>query len=258
VATSPHAHAAEPSGYEPELFAELAALEPSSWWFRARNRLIARTVAGSFPGARDVLEVGCGTGYTLTALARALPQARLTGVELFEEGLEHARRRMPTAQFRQLDVRRMPYREAFDLVCAFDVLEHIDDDTRALDGMRAALRPNGGLVLTVPQHPWLWSQADTYAQHERRYTRRELVTKLERAGFRIDRCTSFVTLLMPLMIASRVRERMGAKFDPLSEFRIPRVVDRFFDAVAGAEQAVLATGVSLPVGGSLLAVARRR
>jgi SAM-dependent methyltransferase len=257
VATPPHVQPAEPSGYEPALFSELAALEPTSWWFRSRNRLIARTVASAFPGARDVLEVGCGTGYTLAALAQALPEAELTGAELFEEGLEHARRRMPHVRFLQLDARDMPYREAFDLVCAFDVLEHIDDDMGALAGIRAALRPNGGLVLTVPQHPWLWSEADAYAQHERRYTRRELVAKLHRAGFRIDRCTSFVTLLMPLMIASRVRERTGASFDPLSEFRIPRALDRAFDAVARAEQALLARGVSLPVGGSLLAVARR-
>jgi SAM-dependent methyltransferase len=245
-------------GYEPALFAELARLEPRSWWFRTRNRLIARTVSGSFPQARDVLEVGCGTGYTLLALAEALPQARLTGTELFEEGLHYARTRVPGAHFRQLDVRAMPYREEFDLVCAFDVLEHIDDDRGALSGMRAALRPSGGLVVTVPQHPWLWSAADEYAHHERRYRRRELTARLEGAGFAVERVTSFVTFLMPLMVASRMRERLGAPFDPLAEFRIPRSLERVLERVCRAEQRLLAAGASLPVGGSLLAVARAR
>ena len=204
-----------------------------------------------------MLEVGCGTGYTYRALTAALPGAHVVGTELYEEGLTIARRRLPGAELRALDVRAMPYEEAFDLVAAFDVLEHIDDDEGALAGMRRALVPGGGLVVTVPQHPFLWSDADAYAHHERRYRRGELVERVGAAGFRVERVTSFVTLLAPLMVLSRLRSRVGASFDPLAEFAIPRPLDRLFERVARVEQRLIGAGASLPFGGSLLLVARR-
>lgn len=244
-------------GYDRDLFSRIAELEPTSWWFRSRNRLIERSVARCFPGARRVLEVGCGTGYTYGALTAALPEAHVVGTELYEEGLKIARRRLPGAELRALDLRAMPYEEAYDLVAAFDVLEHIDDDRGALAALRRALVPGGGLIVTVPQHPFLWSAADTYAHHERRYRRGELVERVGAAGFRVERVTSFVTLLAPLMVLSRLRGRLGAPFDPLAEFEIPRPLDRVFERIALAEQRVIAAGVSLPFGGSLLLVARR-
>jgi SAM-dependent methyltransferase len=181
----------------------------------------------------------------------------VVGTELYEEGLAIARERLSGAELRALDVRAMPFEEAFDLVAAFDVLEHIDDDEGALAGMRRALAPGGGLIVTVPQHPFLWSDADTYAQHERRYRRGELVGRVAAAGFRVERVTSFVTLLAPLMVLSRLRSRVGASFDPLTEFEIPRPLDRLFERVALAEQRLIERGASLPFGGSLLLVARR-
>jgi SAM-dependent methyltransferase len=244
-------------GYDRDLFAKIAELEPTSWWFRSRNRLIERTVRRDFAGAGRVLEVGCGTGYTYRALTAALPGAHVVGTELYEEGLAIARERLSGAELRALDVRAMPFEEAFDLVAAFDVLEHIDDDEGALAGMRRALAPGGGLIVTVPQHPFLWSDADTYAQHERRYRRGELVGRVAAAGFRVERVTSFVTLLAPLMVLSRLRSRVGASFDPLTEFEIPRPLDRLFERVALAEQRLIERGASLPFGGSLLLVARR-
>jgi SAM-dependent methyltransferase len=245
-------------GYDTELFRQLAELEPTSWWFRTRNDLIERTVRTHFSSAKRVLEVGCGTGYTMLALQRAVPEAELTGTELFEEGLTYARERLPDVRFEQLDAMTMDYRGAFDLICAFDVLEHIGDDEGVLRAFHRAIAPGGGVVVTVPQHPVLWSEADVYAHHERRYRRPQLVGRLRDAGFEVVRVTSFVTLLAPLMVASRLRERFGASFDPLGEFAIPRGLDRAFEKVARAEQRLLARGASLPFGGSLLAVAVRR
>jgi SAM-dependent methyltransferase len=255
VTTAPPGTAS--GGYDRDLFETIAALEPASWWFRSRNRLIERTVRERFPAARRVLEVGCGTGFTYAALSRALPGAEILGTELFDDGLRIARQRQPHGRFETLDARHMPHREAFDLVAAFDVLEHIDDDRGALAGMRQAVVPGGGLVVTVPQHPALWSRADTYAHHVRRYRRRELVARVAAAGFTVERVTSFVTFLAPAMALSRLRDRLGAPYDPLAEFRIPRAVDRAFDRIATLEGRLIGSGASLPFGGSLLLVARR-
>jgi SAM-dependent methyltransferase len=125
---------AEPSGYDASLFAYLAELEPRSFWFRARNRLIVSTIRRCFPDAQTLLEVGCGTGFVLAALRNALPNLRLTGGELFPEGLEIARQRLRDVELIELDATKPPPR-SFDVVGAFDVLEHIADDESALAGL---------------------------------------------------------------------------------------------------------------------------
>src|SRR5204863_7401731 len=99
------------------------------------------------------------------------------------------------------DARALPYRDAFDLVGAFDVLEHIDEDEAVLAEMAAATRRGGGVLITVPQHPWLWSEADDHAHHRRRYSRSALIDKVRSAGLRPVAVTSFVTFLLPVMAA---------------------------------------------------------
>jgi SAM-dependent methyltransferase len=157
----------------------------------------------------------------------------------------------------ELDARKLPFEAEFDVVGAFDVLEHIEEDERALLEMHAALQPGGGLVVTVPQHPALWSAVDEYSRHVRRYRRSELLTKLRDSGFEVVRWTSFVSLLLPVLALSRLRFRGKKAFDPLSEYRAPPFVDSAFGWVLTAERALIRCDVSLPVGGSLLAVARR-
>lgn len=248
-------------GYAAEMFDEIIRYEPTSWWFRSRNRLIGRTIRAEFADARTVLEVGCGTGYTLYALRGALPGARLTGTELFDEGLALARQRWSDVTLLQADARALPFGEQFDLVGAFDVIEHIDDDDRALREAYRVLRPGGGLLITVPQHRWLWSEADEYAHHQRRYTRNALTGAVRDAGFEVIWVTSFVTMLLPAMAVSRVlsrrRQRRGEPFDPWGEFKIPPRLNRWFEALAKIEQALIGGGVSLPAGGSLLLAGRK-
>jgi SAM-dependent methyltransferase len=244
-----------PTGYDAGIFDELAALEARSFWFRGRAGLLGWALERYFPAARTLLEVGCGTGYTLAEIRRRRPQLEVTGGEQYAEGLRIARERLPGARLLELDARSLPFDGEFDVVGAFDVLEHIADDEAALASMRRAAVPGGGLVVTVPQHPRLWSAADDYAHHERRYTRRELIAKLERAGFDVVRVTSFVTLLLPLMLLSRTRER---PYDLRRELQLPPLVDRSFAGVLALERALIRAGVSLPAGGSLLVVARAR
>jgi SAM-dependent methyltransferase len=244
-------------GFEPEAFARLARTEESSFWFRSRNRLIGWALRRYMPAARSMLEIGCGTGYVLSGIAASRPEISLAGAELHPQGLRFARERVPQAAFVQLDATRMPYEREWDVVGAFDVLEHVEDDEAALAGMVAAARPGGGVLITVPQHRSLWSEADEYARHARRYTRSELVGKVERAGLRVVRVTSFVTLLLPLMYASRWLERVGRRpYDPAREHasaaRLP-LLERALDA----EHALIRRGVDLPAGGSLLLVAVR-
>jgi SAM-dependent methyltransferase len=244
-------------GFELQSFELLARQEPTSFWFRSRNRLVVQLVRRYFPGARRLLEVGCGTGFVLAGLREALPQLELAGSELYEAGLGFAAHRLPGVELYQMDCRSMPFDSEFDVICAFDVLEHVQQDDVALAEIFRSVRPGGGAIVSVPQHPRLWSAADDFAHHKRRYRRRELAAKLREAGFEVRRLTSFVSALLPLMAMSRARQRDLKTYEPDTEYRAPRAVDRTFEAILEAERWMIGAGVSLPVGGSLFAVATR-
>jgi hypothetical protein len=127
-----------------------------------------------------------------------------------------------------------------------------------LRSMWRAAKPGGGILLTVPQHPGLWSANDEYGGHKRRYRRRELVEKVRRAGFSVERTTSFVSTLLPAMMVSRHRQRgQIERFDPRTEFDINPLLDSALERALGLELALISRGFSLPAGGSLLLAARR-
>lgn len=246
------------AGFKPEAFAELAALEAGNFWFRARNRLVVWALRRHFPNMQRYLEIGCGTGYVLAGVAEAYPQARLTGSEVFSVSLPYAARRVERAELLQMDARHIPYENEFDVIGAFDVLEHIKEDEAVLSEMLRALHPGGLILVTVPQHPWLWSRQDEYACHVRRYRIGELREKVLRAGFRVRFETSFVSLLLPAMIGSRMVEGKGtAASDPMAELRLPPLLNHLFEAAMAAERLLIQWGMRFPVGGSLLLVAEK-
>jgi SAM-dependent methyltransferase len=245
-------------GFEVDYFARLAELEAGNFWFRSRNRLIIWALRRYFSEAKDLLEIGCGTGFVLSGIRQALPKLILSGSEIFSEGLNFAAQRLPGIELFQMDARRIPFREEFDVIGAFDVLEHVKEDEEVLSQMYQATRKRGGILITVPHHPFLWSQADDYARHVRRYKTQELKDKAKRAGFDNVRVTSFVSILLPLLLISRFKQRLTREeFDPMSEFRIGSLVNASLERILNGERAMIRAGLSLPVGGSLLLIARR-
>jgi SAM-dependent methyltransferase len=170
-------------GFQPHHFAELAQAEAGNFWFRSRNRLIIWALQRFFPKARNFLEIGCGTGFVLAGLAEANPNLEMSGSEIYSTGLGYAADRVKCAALFQMDARDIPFESEFDVIGAFDVLEHIEEDEAVLEQVFRAVTPGGGIMLTAPQHRFLWSQQDEYACHVRRYEAKELSNKVEKAGF---------------------------------------------------------------------------
>jgi SAM-dependent methyltransferase len=244
-------------GFPADAFDRLAALEPGNYWFEARNRLIVWAMTRYFPNSTTFLEVGCGTGFVLEGLHAAMPQLQLTATDAAARGLEIARARVPSASFVQQDARDLDVPGQFDAAGAFDVLEHIHEDADVLARVGRAVRPGGGVLITVPQHPWLWSRADDYGHHVRRYRRSELIARLRGAGLDVIRVTSFVSLLLPVLAISRRRDaRRTGPFD-YREFAVPGTVNMALRSVLAIERWSIRAGLSWPAGGSLLAIARR-
>lgn len=247
------------AGFRPEAFEQLAALEAQNFWFRARNKLIVWALKRHFPTMERYLEIGCGTGYVLAGVAQAYPAATLVGSEIFTVGLPYAASRAKTAEILQMDARQIPYVEEFDVIGAFDVLEHIEEDEVVLAAMLRAVRPGGGVAITVPQHPWLWSAADESACHVRRYRVRELREKVLRAGFKLEFETSFVSLLLPAMLASRLTKQRGsAGKDALPELSLPLWLNSLFGRIMTLERYLIRSGLRLKLGGSRLLIATKK
>lgn len=256
------AFAHEGGGFKASYFSELAQLEANNVWFRGRNRLLLWALEKYCDGFQSMLEIGCGTGYVMSGVAEKYPDARLAGSEIFVAGLAFAASRQPRAEFMQMDARHIPFVCEFDVVGAFDVIEHIYEDEAVLRQMRDALRSRGIILLTVPQHMWLWSPVDEYACHVRRYSAAELHRKLEGAGFEVVRSTSFISNLLPAMLVSRVvqrlwRSRRRKEIDATSELRLPPWLNRILETFLNAEALLIRAGLSLPAGGSRLVIARR-
>ena len=240
----------------PEVYARLAEVEAVHWWFRAR-RAIARSLIGRLALAPDaaILEAGCGTGGNLEMLGGfgrvsafepsdlARPLAAARGLAEVRDG------RLPDG---------IPYPTAsFDLVCAFDVLEHVDDDRAALAALVACAKPGGHVLLTVPALGWLWSQHDESHEHRRRYDRAQLRTLLAAAGVPDARVSYFNTLLFPLIAGLRsIRKALGREAGAADEALPSAPVNRLLGAVFASERHLL-RHVDLPIGVSLLVVARR-
>lgn len=246
-------------GFNPEHFKGLVKIEENHFWFKARNRLIVWALNKFLPDSHNLLEVGCGTGFVLSGLSEALPELKLSGSELFASGLRFAADRLPDVEFWQMDARRIPFREEFDVIAACDVLEHIPQDDEVLAQMAAALKRGGGLIVTVPQHPFLWSECDEDACHVRRYRSHELRKKIESAGFRVEFQSSFVTLLFPLMVLSRLFNRKRNGNDRVqAELSVHLWQNWIFYRIMSIEKGLIRLGLRLPFGGSLLIVAKKQ
>lgn len=249
---------ASDSGFKDTHFQELVKLEAQNFWFRARNRLIVWALQHYFLGKENFLEIGCGTGFVLSGISTACPQLKLSGSEISSSGLAHAAKRVKNAEFFQMDARAIPFFEEFDVIGAFDVLEHVEEDEKVLSQLQQAIRSGGGLMITVPQHEFLWSRTDVHACHVRRYSVRDLTSKVRAAGFEVIRTTSFVSLLFPLMLASRSLQRHERdSYDALGELRIGTTTNFLLEKMMSVEQVLIRAGLSFPVGGSLMMIAKK-
>jgi SAM-dependent methyltransferase len=238
-----------------DVYRRLDALEGEHWWFVARRSILKAAIERFRPraGRLKILEAGCGTGGNLALLSEF---GTVDAFELDDEARALAAAKAPIAILKGALPDAMPFDGTYDIIGAFDVIEHIEDDVASLARLGEHLAPGGRLMMTVPALPWLWSSHDVTHHHYRRYVRSGLVATLERAGLRPVEVTYFNTLLFPPIALLRlVRNATGG--EQSADDRMPGpAVNALFRTIFAAERGLIGR-VRLPIGVSLLAVAEK-
>lgn len=239
---------------DPAAYIEMAEVESRHWWFVGRRAVLTSTIGQlKLPSHARILEVGCGTGGNLEMLAGF---GSVSAFEMDAPAYAVASRKTAGA----VDVRlgycpdHIPFEhERFDLICLFDVLEHIEQDTDTLAAIRSLLAPNGRMLITVPAYPWMFGVHDRFLHHKRRYSARDLRQKSVASGFRCVRVSYFNTLLFPLAAVVRAKERFLGSRSAAAGNAPPRLLNSVFTQLFSAERRWL-KHFNFPFGLSLLCV----
>ncbi len=175
---------------------------PDYWWYRARARLL-HAALGEFLGEpHRLLDVGSADGPSVAWMRGDHQQVT---IDLDPRGLRPGEGVCASAL-------ALPFPDAtFDVVGAFDVLEHCEPEKQAIDELTRVLAPGGRLLLSVPAYRWAWSDHDVRAGHHRRYTRRRLVFVVRGAGLHVRRSTYAFGGVFPLFVAERVLRRVNGR-----------------------------------------------
>ncbi|SFM69086.1 Methyltransferase domain-containing protein [Ectothiorhodospira mobilis] len=245
-----------------DVYQRMIGHQSSHWWFTARRHLLAKVISTEISQSEcaaikplELLEIGCGPGGNLAMLAE---YGQVTATEMDPQALAHARQLMPSLNLLQgsLPNDHNLQGQQFDLVCLFDVLEHIQQDAEALEAVFALTKPGGLVMLTVPAYQWLFSEHDRAHHHFRRYTAGALSRLAQRKGFVVDKVGYFNTFLFPVIAARRVLARLtgqsAAQDDRMPAAWLNRLLHRIF-----AAEAPIVAKHPFPFGVSVVAILKR-
>lgn len=236
-------------------------LEWDQWWFKARRDFIVRLVAGcGTDKSASILEVGCASGPLLAHLRQA-GYGNVYGIDSSEVAIRRARE-LGLDRVALMDAARLTFeRNCFDLVIASDVLEHIENDERAIREWVRVLKPDGYLLFFVPALRVFWSQHDEANRHFRRYSRADIRKLVAIAGLNVKRLGYWnFTLTGAGIIAAALRRIVPRRFRPFQPtghlVKVPQILNEVLFNVILVENKLLRR-LDFPVGTSLFAIAKK-
>lgn len=241
---------------DPREYARSFALEEAHWWFRAKRQLVRALLDRYARPAGRGLDVGCGTGGTLAALE---DRGRWVGLDAEPLALAFSRKRgLP--RLVQGSAVALPFRSGvFDACLCLDVLYHraVSSDALALTECHRVLADGGVLVITDSAFAWLRSDHDEAVHGARRYTRAELLARVQALGFRPLFASYAYCLVFPAVAVVRLARRLRGGGDRGSDvFPLPRPLTACLLAVQALERALMRL-LALPFGSSIVIVARK-
>ncbi len=238
-------------------YAIMAEREQTYWWHLGRLRIIQtylRAAKGKKQNIR-ILNVGCGTGGTIDML---MQEGQTDNVDTSDEAINFMTKR-GYGNITKAEGVTLPFKDrTFDIVGAFDVLEHIEEHIEALQEWKRVIRDDGAILITVPAYQWLWSAHDVSLHHKRRYTISSLTAAAKQAGLRVDKRSYAITFSLPLIVGFRLLGKLlrSQTTSETSYVDVPTWVNSLFTRILYGE-AKLHTVASLPAGTSVIAILRK-
>jgi SAM-dependent methyltransferase len=235
-------------------YARMAEQESTYWWHIGRLRIIDTYVslAQRKKHQPKILNVGCGTGGTIDMLEKHGPT---DNVDVSEDAIRFVKK-LGHKKVRKVNGIELPFKDkTYDLVCAFDVLEHIDRDKDALKEWARVLRDDGAVVITVPAYQWLWTEHDVSLHHKRRYTRQRLTSAAKAAGLEPKKTSYAIVFSLPLVVGFRFLNKvLNRKTDSETSYvKVPQLINSIFSNLLYGE-AKLHKVMSFPAGTSVVAI----
>lgn len=246
------------SGMDPELYRVLIKEGRQHFWVEMRKHYLSRILKECVNLDEKIIEIGAGIG-NIASHFLLLGYQNISVGEVHLSGLLSAKM-VGINKLYQFDIMDSPFFEHFDVVCMFDVLEHIDDDELAVKSLNKMLVPNGKAIVTVPAHMWLWSEHDLESSHRRRYEIDQLRSLFTSNGFKVLKINAFFTSIVPfLFVRSLFYKRNSRKKNNSHSamFKINPLVNRIFRKLLQIEM-LLFSGFYRSVGGSLIMIAEKR
>jgi len=227
--------------------------QDSHWWFRGRRKCIEAFFQASGVGGQghEILDIGSGFG-ALVPLLRQMGE--VDALEVSSETFPYLRTRGVREIFPVGDFPQSFPPKKYDIVTMFDVLEHIENDVKAVRTIcNRLLSEKGVVVVTVPAYKWLWSTHDIRSHHFRRYGRKELVALFKQNGFQEVYASYFMTVLLPLAVL----DRLVAKMLPACNHSLvmPKALNALLFSLFASER-LLIRKLRLPLGLSLALMGR--
>ncbi len=234
------------------VYDQMAELDERHWWYRARREVLAALIRRRVrpPDGAKILEIGCGTGHNLAMLSE-FGDVDALEVDAGARAVAEKRLGRPVMSAPLPELTGVAERH-YDMIGAFDVIEHIADDTAAVSSIARRLKPGGRLVVAVPAHQWMWSAHDTVNHHHRRYSKQKLEQLFLASPLQLEAIGYFNSLLFPLAVAQRLASRVTGK-DSSDISLPPRPVNYALERGFAAERLLIGR-VTLPPGLSLFAI----
>lgn len=240
-----------------DLYKKFEYLDDHHWWFIARKKILRNLLKSSIKKEiSDSLDIGSGPGINVSILQEV--SKKITCLEASDEAIKFGNKKYPELEMiKGYFPATIPNRK-FDMITMFDVLEHIDNDSEALRTAYSLLKTGGYFIMTVPSYMFLWSEHDEHVHHKRRYTKKQIIDLLKKAGFEIDRITYFNTILFPAIAFIRIFKRIfniktgDTDFDIGSPF-----LNSILTALFKSEVFFL-NKINFPFGVSLFCVAQKK
>jgi dolichyl-phosphate beta-glucosyltransferase len=231
--------------------ARLASTDADHWWFRSKATFVSLLLRRYSPRPGMLVDIGAGSGGVTAMLGWPPDHAlALDGNAELVQATQHRHALLTSV----CDAAAVPIRtRAANVVCALDVIEHADDPGPIVREVARIVSAEGHVIVNVPAHPWLWSEADEVLGHVRRYTRRSLRRDLERNGLEIVWISHvFSWLTVPVWLQRQRRttaeEKLGLGVSSPLISHLSMVLCRV--------ESFVTRWISLPIGTSVLCVAR--